>query len=93
MFIHQYFNFTVKQAGVAVAGVSYSGTTATLFLQPYLQQTLYTATLTTGVRSADKVPLCRKRAVEFTTTANATAGLAAVSLGTQVIMLFLLKQR
>jgi hypothetical protein len=40
MFIHQYFNFTVKQAGVAVAGVSYSGTTATLFLQQYLQQTL-----------------------------------------------------
>jgi hypothetical protein len=23
MFIHQYFNFTVKQAGVAVAGVSF----------------------------------------------------------------------
>jgi hypothetical protein len=75
--------FTVKQAGVAVAGaVSYSGTTATFVPAAVLAaNTLYTATLTTGVRSADKVPLAANVQWEFTTTANATAGLAAVSLG------------
>ena len=75
--------FTLKQAGVAVSGtVSYSGTTATFVPAAVLAaNTLYTATITTGARSADKVALAANVQWEFTTTVNATAGLAAVSLG------------
>lgn len=75
--------FTLKQAGIAVSGtVSYSGTTATFVPAAVLAaNTVYTATVTTGVRSADKVALATNMQWEFTTNVSATAGLAAVSLG------------
>jgi hypothetical protein len=75
--------FIVKQAGVSVQGtVSYSGTTAVFIPTAVLAaNTLYTATLTTGVKSANKVALAANKQWQFTTTANATVGLAAVSLG------------
>ncbi|HEY4618148.1 MAG TPA: ice-binding family protein [Flavobacterium sp.] len=75
--------FTVKQAGIAVLGtVSYSGTTAKFVPATVLAaNTLYTATLTTGVKSADGIALSANKQWEFTTTANAAVGLKAVSLG------------
>ncbi|CAM3104076.1 ice-binding family protein [Flavobacterium frigoris] len=75
--------FTVKQAGTTVLGaVSYSGTTAKFVPATVLAaNTLYTATLTTGVKSADGKALSANKQWEFTTTANAAVGLAAVSLG------------
>lgn len=75
--------FTVKQAGTPVLGtVSYSGTTAKFVPATVLAaSTLYTATLTTGVKSADGKALSANKQWEFTTTANAAVGLKAVSLG------------
>lgn len=75
--------FTVKQAGTPVLGtVSYSGTTATFVPATVLAaNTLYTATLTTGVKSADGIALSANKQWEFTTTANTAVGLKAVSLG------------
>jgi hypothetical protein len=92
MFIHQYFNFTVKQAGVAASGGFLFRYNSNFVPAAVLQQTLYTATLTTGVRSADKVPLPQTCSGDLQRLQTATAGLAAVSLGA-AIMLFLLKQR
>lgn len=75
--------FTLKQAGIAVSGtVSYSGKTATFTPAAVLTaNTLYTATLSTGIKSADQVALATSTQWTFTTTTNVTAGLAAVSLG------------
>lgn len=75
--------FTLKQAGTAVSGtVSYSGTSAKFVPSTVLAaNTLYTATLTTGVKSADGKALPSNKQWEFTTAANALAGLKAVSLG------------
>ncbi|WP_366187356.1 ice-binding family protein [Flavobacterium ovatum] len=75
--------FTLKQAGTPVLGsVSYSGTTAKFVpLTVLAANTVYTAALSTGVKSANGVALSLNKQWEFTTTANATAGLAAVGLG------------
>lgn len=75
--------FTLKQGTSTVGGtVSYSGTTAKFVPSTALAaNTLYTATLTTGVKSADGIALSANKQWNFTTTANATVGLTAVSLG------------
>lgn len=75
--------FTLKKAGVAVAGaVSYSGMTATFTPAAVLAaNSLYTVTVTTGIKSTDQVALATSTEWTFTTTTNVTAGLAAVSLG------------
>jgi hypothetical protein len=75
--------FTLKQGTTTVGGtVSYSGTTAKFVPSTVLAaNTLYTATLTTGVKSADGIALSANKQWNFTTTANATVGLTAVSLG------------
>lgn len=75
--------FTVKQGETKVLGtVSYSGTTAKFVPATVLAaNTLYKATLTTGVKSAEGKALSVEKQWEFTTTANAVVGLAAVSLG------------
>jgi hypothetical protein len=66
----------------------HSGTTATLFQQQYLPNTLYTATQPRE-QSADKVPLAATMQ-EFTTTANNSRPSAPWAAGNYVI---LLKQR
>ena len=75
--------FTLKQAGTPVLGtVSYSGTTAKFVpLTVLAANTVYTAALSTGVKSANCIALSANKQWEFTTTASAAAGLAAVSLG------------
>ena len=76
--------FTLKQAGTPVLGtVSYSGTTAQFVpLTVLAANTLYTATLTTGVKSAAGIAISANKQWDFTTSANAAVGLKAVSLGT-----------
>ncbi|SDG78108.1 Ig-like domain-containing protein [Flavobacterium omnivorum] len=75
--------FTLKQGGNPVLGtVSYSGTTAQFVPFTVLSaNTLYTATLTTGVKSAEGVAISANKQWDFTTTANVNTGLKAVSLG------------
>lgn len=62
--------FTLKQAGVTVPGaVSYSGITATYTPdQDLLLNTLYTATLTTGIKNLDGSSIVKDSTWTFTTS-------------------------
>lgn len=74
--------FMVKQGTTAVAGVvSYAGTTATFTPTVALSAgLLYTATLTTGVKTAGGTPLASNLVWSFTTGGSSTP-LAVVDLG------------
>ncbi|WP_185964640.1 ice-binding family protein [Flavobacterium sp. GT3R68] len=74
--------FMVKQGTTTVLGtVAYAGTTATFTPSVALTAgTIYTATITTGVKSAAGVSLAANTTWNFTTGINAQ-GLAAVDLG------------
>jgi hypothetical protein len=76
--------FTLKQAGVTVAGsVSYTGTTAMFTPSTVLAaNTIYTASITTGAKNSAGTALSSNKQWFFTTTANTTVGLSAVGLGT-----------
>jgi hypothetical protein len=75
--------FTVKKGQTAVTGtVSYSGTTATFAPKSTLAaETLYTATITTGVKDLAGNALAENKVWSFT-TGTTTASLAVVDLGT-----------
>ncbi len=76
--------FTLHNGLVAVpAVVSYSGTTATLDPTGTLApNTLYTATLSTGIKNADGIALGAAHNWTFTTIATSPNGPAVVNLGT-----------
>lgn len=75
--------FTLKKGTAVIPGtVSYTGTTATFNPSVVLDaNTMYTATVTTGVKDADGVALASNITWNFTTGANA-ATLAVVNLRT-----------
>jgi hypothetical protein len=76
--------FTLRAGGASVSGVvTYAGTTATLVPSASLQaNTLYTATITTGVTDVGGSALEASRVWTFTTVATSSTGPSAVSLGT-----------
>ena len=76
--------FTLAQGGTAVAGVvTYSGTVATFDPTGNLTaSTLYTATVTTGVKDLAANALAANKTWTFTTGTGPVAGLAPVNLGT-----------
>ena len=76
--------FTLKQAGITVLGtVSYAGTSASFTPSTVLAaNTIYTASITTGVKNLDGTNLSSNKQWYFTTTANTSVGIAAVGLGT-----------
>ena len=76
--------FVLRQgAVVVVSGVSYAGATATLIPATTLAaNTVYTATVTTGVRSALGTAMATERTWSFTTVNSSVTGPQAVNLGT-----------
>lgn len=76
--------FVLKSGTTPVAGaVTYAGTTATLTPAAALPpNTTFTATISTGVQDLAGKPMAAAKQWTFTTVATATAGPAAVNLGT-----------
>ncbi len=84
--------FYVKQGTTLVPGtVTYSGKTATFTPTNVLSaSTAYTATITTGAKNTNGIPLTAKYAWNFTTSGS-TSGRAAVNLGTSANYVILAK--
>lgn len=78
--------FTLAHGSTSASGtVTYSGNTSTATLQPtsnLLPSTLYTATITTGVKDMETNALVSNDTWTFTTGTSVAAGPAPVNLGT-----------
>ncbi len=86
-------NFTLKAGGTAVpAAVTYTGTTATLTPNAILAaNTVYTATVYTGVRDLQGDSLASAKVWTFKTVATPVTGPAVVGLGTAINYVILAK--
>lgn len=85
--------FTLKAGAAAVpAAVSYAGTTATLTPSAILAaNTVYTATVSTGVRDLQGDSLASAKVWTFKTVATPVTGPAVVNLGTAINYVILAK--